>query len=630
MPTPTASSAAACSAAASAAASCAAAAAAAAALCSPPLDADADADAAAVRAVASRLSGADADLDPLLAAIAGSRAAIVLLGEATHGTHEIYETRAAISRRLIAEQGFSAVLLEADHPDTALLDAFARSQPLPPPAHELPAAFAKPAAAAAAAPPGGEPAAAAASSPSAFAAAATASAAASAAGGRGDFEDSAVDALAGFVRFPAWMWRNCDVVLFLSWLRAHNAASLAATAPDAGAATLPAPLPLRAAALRSCGLFGMDLYAMFKSIRAVLRYLDGEDAEAAGVARGLYAAFDGYGEDTHRYGAATALGASCKAEAEAVLRLLEERQEGAVTAAAAAAAAGEDSSVESKLAALRSADALFSAVEEARLVVDAEAYYVAMFARGESTWNSRDAHMLKALSALLAHLRRREACAAAIAAQEQGVPAARSLAAELRLEPPRVVVWAHNSHIGDARATEMSRRGELNLGQLAREAFGGGERGVFVVGFTTFAGTVTAAEAWDAPARCMRLRPALAGSVEELFHRASSASPAMPRFLVDLRKLAATARAGAPAERACAAAALAALSRPRLERFVGVLYKPATERSSHYFSSVVSAQFDVVIHLDRTRAVEPLETVAPWVASGDASAEDEATFPSGL
>ena len=166
----------------------------------------------------------------------------------------------------------------------------------------------------------------------------------------------------------------------------------------------------------------------------------------------------------------------------------------------------------------------------------------------------------------------------------------------------RVVVWAHNSHMGDARATEMGERGELNVGQLVRERHG---PEALLVGFTTYEGTVTAAHEWDGPAERMRVLPALQGSVESLFH-----DVALPRFLLPLRD---------PGE------ALGALREPRLERGIGVVYRPATERVSHYFHARVAEQFDAVIHLDRTRAVEPLERTARWH-----DAEPPETYPSAL
>jgi erythromycin esterase-like protein len=168
--------------------------------------------------------------------------------------------------------------------------------------------------------------------------------------------------------------------------------------------------------------------------------------------------------------------------------------------------------------------------------------------------------------------------------------------------PARLVVWAHNSHLGDARATEMSERGELNVGQLVREHYG---QSAFLLGFSTYTGTVTAAHDWgDRPER-LTVRPALEGSYERLFHEAQA-----PRFWLDLRDDTPLADA---------------LREPRLERAIGVVYRPETERLSHYFRARLPDQFDAVIHIDTTRAVEPLERSAAWV-----SGEVPETFPTGI
>ena len=164
------------------------------------------------------------------------------------------------------------------------------------------------------------------------------------------------------------------------------------------------------------------------------------------------------------------------------------------------------------------------------------------------------------------------------------------------------MLWAHNSHLGDARATEMGEGGELNVGQLVRERFGAE---AVLVGFTTFTGTVTAATEWDGPAHRRHVRPALAGSYERLFHEVGT-----PRFLLPLHtdsELTST------------------LEVPRLERAIGVIYVPETERRSHYFHARLPAQFDYVLHFDNTRALEPLERSALWEAG-----EVAETFPSGL
>jgi len=164
------------------------------------------------------------------------------------------------------------------------------------------------------------------------------------------------------------------------------------------------------------------------------------------------------------------------------------------------------------------------------------------------------------------------------------------------------VVWAHNSHLGDARATDMAQRGEWNVGQLARELFG--DR-VYSIGFSTFAGHVTAARDWGDPAERRRVRPALHGSCEDLFH-----STGIPAFWLDLRE---------------SNAATRVLEAPRLQRAIGVIYRPETERHSHYFHVSLSAQFDAMVHLDITHALEPLERTSEWDQG-----ELPETFPEGL
>jgi erythromycin esterase-like protein len=211
-------------------------------------------------------------------------------------------------------------------------------------------------------------------------------------------------------------------------------------------------------------------------------------------------------------------------------------------------------------------DELFYAEQNARLVKNAEEYYRMMFTRGGgSTWNLRDRHMMETLQALARHLERKSL-------------------------PAKIVVWAHNSHLGDARATEMGwRRGELNVGQLVRQAYG---KEALLVGFTTDHGTVTAASDWGEPAQRKKVSAALAGSYESLFH-----DTRLGRFFLDLRT-------GNEATRG--------LRTSRLERAIGVVYRPSTERVSHYFHAELPAQFDVVLHFDETRAVEPLERTAQW------------------
>jgi erythromycin esterase-like protein len=228
-------------------------------------------------------------------------------------------------------------------------------------------------------------------------------------------------------------------------------------------------------------------------------------------------------------------------------------------------------------------DRQFFAVENARLVSDAERYYRMMFTEGARSWNFRDRHMVETLGALSRHL---------------------SIAMDTG--EPRIVVWAHNSHLGDARATDMARRGELNVGQLVREQWGDA---AVSVGFTTYSGTVTAASDWDAPAERKRVVPARADSYEGLMHEVAVEANEQ-RFMLD-----------------CAKPVVRDALPPRLlERAIGVIYRPDTERQSHYFFANISAQFDLLLHFDETCAVTPLDDAHMPTVADDAPD----TFPSAL
>ena len=436
-----------------------------------------------IREIAQPVKEILSDFDPLLDLIGESQ--FVLLGEASHGTHEFYRTRAEMTKRLIAEKNFTAVAVEADWPDAYRVNCYVRG---------------------------------------------------------GSDDATAAEALAGFQRFPAWMWRNREVLEFVQWLRAHNDA-------------------LPTGAVRA-GFYGLDLYSLFGSIEAVLNYLDDVDPAAAERARERYGCFDHFGEDTQAYGHAATLGLSPSCEEEVVSELLELRQH-------AADYAQRDGQV--------AEDMYFYAEQNARLVKNAERYYRSMFESRDASWNLRDTHMTDTLDALAGHLGRGGAV-------------------------PKIVIWAHNSHLGDARATEMGRRGEVNVGQLVRQRHGGE---AFSVGFSTYAGEVTAASHWGASAERKRVRPGLEGSYELRFHETE-----IPDFLVDLRT---------PNE------AVRQLRDPRLQRAIGVIYRPETERMSHYFQASLPRQFDALLHFDQTRAVEPLEPTSGWHAG-----EAPETYPSGV
>ena len=436
-----------------------------------------------VRDAAHPLTGAPEDFDPILALVGDAR--FVLIGEASHGTHEFYRIRAEITKRLIREKGFGSVAVEADWPDAYRVNRYVR--------------------------------------------------------GRAADADG-VEALGGFQRFPQWMWRNADVLDFVGWLRTHNDA-----------------LPEDARA----GFYGLDLYALHASIEAVLSFLRVVDPDAAVRAQHRYSCFDHFdGGDPQAYGYATQLGIAPSCEAAVVAQLGELRR-------SAADYARRDGRLEP--------DAVFFAEQNARLVRNAERYYRAMFGSRAASWNLRDRHMAETLDALLAFH-------------------------EARGRRERIVVWAHNSHLGDARATEMGAGGELNVGQLVRQQHG---RDAVLVGFTTYQGTVTAASNWDEPAERKRVRRALAGSYEAVLHDVG-----LHNFLLDFTA------PGAAAE---------GLAEPRLERAIGVVYRPETERQSHYFHARLPQQFDAILHYDTTRAVEPLERTGLWERG-----EVPETFPSAL
>jgi erythromycin esterase-like protein/predicted phosphoribosyltransferase len=357
---------------------------------------------------------------------------------------------------------------------------------------------------------------------------------------RGASDDvDAVEALADFRRFPTWMWRNKVVVEFIEWLRAYNDA-----------------LPQGA---EKVGFYGLDLYSLHASMKAVLRYLEKVDPEAAKKARERYSCFDHFGEDTQAYGLMTRLNLSKSCEEEVVNQLIELQRRAGQFARSGGQFADDE---------------LFYAEQNARLVKNAEAYYRSVFLEEVSSWNLRDRHMAETLDALVTHLGRKGRRA-------------------------KLAVWEHNSHLGDARATEMGQRGELNVGQLTREKYG---HEAVLVGFTTHHGTVTAASDWGKPAERKRVRPALAGSYEALFH-----TTGRDRFLLIPNDSDAMAQQ---------------LSAPRLERAIGVIYRPETERQSHYFRARLTDQFDAVLYFDETRAVKPLETTAEWEAG-----ELPETFP---
>lgn len=396
------------------------------------------------------------------------KARFVLIGEATHGSHEFYQTRAEITRELILNKGFMAIAIEGDWPDAYRIHRYLQ--------------------------------------------------------GIGDKENWE-HALSEFKRFPTWMWRNKTIVPFLQWLREHND---------------------NLSAINKIGFYGLDLYSMNSSMQAVIDYLAKVDPEAAKRAQNRYACFDHLGCDPQNYGYLTSAGIKKSCLKEALEQFLDLQHH-------AFDYIKKDNISEQ--------DEYFYATQNARVVKDAETYYRSMFEGRVSSWNIRDTHMLETLNTLADHL-------------------------ETRFDKPaKIVVWAHNSHVGDARATEMGEKGEVNIGQLVREHHGTTD--TYIIGFSTYDGFVTAASDWDAPSEHKKINPGLEGSYEELFHHIK-----YKNFSLDLR-------GNKQIEHY--------LTIPRLQRAIGVIYRPDTERDSHYFFTHLPYQFDSIIHFDRTTAVEPLD-----------------------
>ena len=405
----------------------------------------------------SPITGADQDYDALLAAAADAE--FVLLGENSHGTADFYRERARITLRLIRERRFRALILEADWPEAERLNDYVR---------------------------------------------------------RKGVDASAEQALAGFDRFPRWMWRNAEFAALIEDIRRHNE-----------------PLPPD----QQVGVYGMDVYNLFEAAAAVTDYMARTAPPDADTIRRLYRCFQPYRGRPEAYGAATRRpSASCEDDAVAARELVE--------SVGPPARPGAD-------------DEHFSALRNASHVIAAEAYYRAAYS-GAYSWNVRDRSMSETIEAVAAHH--------AAPGEERG----------------RVVVWAHNTHVGDARATEMTYRGELNLGQLLKERYA--DR-VFSVGFLTYAGRVRAARDWGGSGRVYTLNPALPGSYSAILEAAG-----LDRALVIL---------GEEAEDS-------PLRQPALQRAVGVIYRPDDERGAHYFEANLSTQFDGLVFLKLTEPVTPL------------------------
>jgi erythromycin esterase-like protein len=406
-------------------------------------------------------------------------ARVVCLGEASHGTSEFYQARAAISRRLIERHGFTIVAVEGDWPDCATIDRFVRHRP------------------------------------------------------RRDVDFKA------FERFPLWMWRNTDVDAFIAWMRSYNE---------------------KRSNERMCGFYGLDLYNLAASMEAVTQFLDKEDPELGRLAHRRYGCLEPWAENPQFYGRHSLVEGYARCEV-GVVQMLQDLLRKQVDCF------GEE------------CEDWLDAAANARLVKDAEAYYRVMYQGSAESWNLRDSHMFDTLGMILS----------------------------AKGPNSKAIVWAHNSHIGNAAFTDMGmHRQELNIGQLVKEKWDSGAR---LIGFGTHTGTVAAADDWDQPMKVKRVRPSLPESHERISHES-----AITRFLLDLR------------EEEMGRELREALMEPRLERFIGVIYRPETERWSHYSDAILPRQFDSWIWFDETSAVTPLKGE---LRPGEPR-EVEETYPFGL
>jgi erythromycin esterase len=414
------------------------------------------------------------DLDPLLDQIGDAR--FVLLGEASHGTHEYYTWRARISQRLIREKGFSFIAVEGDWPDCYRVNRYVK--------------------------------------------------------GARDAGASAREVLHAFARWPTWMWANEEIVALAEWLREHNAAL-----PDE----------------EKVGFYGLDVYSLWESLDEVIAYLRRVDPAAVPAALRAFRCFEPYSEDVQEYARATALvPVSCEDEVIATLVALRRK----------APQYREDSR-----------EAYFDAEQNAIVTANAERYYRAMVRGGAASWNLRDTHMTDTLERLMQH---------------HGSQA-------------KAIVWEHNTHVGDARATDMARAGMVNVGQLVRQRRW--QDGVVLAGFGSFQGSVIAGREWGAPMQRMTVPPAEDGSYEDVLHASGPAD----KLLVFEES-----REDRP------------LMTPRGHRAIGVVYDPAFEQFGNYVPTVLPLRYDAFLYLDQTRALRPLH-MRPEVTG-----EAPETYPSGL
>lgn len=399
------------------------------------------------------------DLDALIHDVGDSR--VVMLGEASHGTHEYYTWRSAISKRLITEKGFNFISVEGDWPDCYKINRYIKGKQVTE---------------------GGNP------------------------------ISGIKEVLMSFDRWPTWMWANWEIAALAEWLSDHNK-------------SFPAD--------KKIGFYGLDVYSLWDSMYSMMDYLQKEDPQAAQSVKKAIQCFEPFQENEQMYARYSLTEHSCR---DKVLNLLKE--------------------VRLKSQFLDGdREAGFNAEQNALIAVNAEKYYTAMMSFDNESWNVRDRHMMETLDRLL----------------------------NFHGSDAKAIVWEHNTHIGDARATSMKKAGMVNIGQLAREQYGINK--VYLVGFGSYAGSVIAGEEWGALMEEMEVPEARVGSIEQVLHKQSSES----RYILFNEDAHGN-----------------YFSESIHHRAIGVVYDPAREKFGNYVPSVMSQRYDAFIYLDETQALHPL------------------------
>jgi erythromycin esterase len=398
-----------------------------------------------------------ANLQPLFDRIGNAR--IVMLGEASHGTHEYYTWRAYISKKLIEEKGFNCITVEGDWPDCYRLNRFVK--------------------------------------------------------GYDSDNKSAFHVLHAFDRWPTWMWANWETMAMADWLQKHNSGLTAD---------------------KKAGFFGLDVYSLWESMASIMQYLKKTDPAALKIAEEAFHCFEPYRSDEGRAYARASMLVPELCQDEVVTLLKEIRQ---------------------KLPQYNTDhENVFSAEQNALITVNAERYYRAMIEGGPHSWNVRDRHMADTLNRLL----------------------------EFHGKNSKIIVWAHNTHIGDARATDMADEGMYNIGELARIEHGDNE--VVLVGFGSFKGSVIAGRSWGAPMQAVPVPQAVKGSWEYLLHKAGKGNKLL--LMEDFTRNDSF------------------METHIGHRAIGVVYNPQYEQYGNYVPSILPLRYDAFIYLDETRALYPI------------------------